>query len=64
MDARDDGTDGTEGTEGRLAAGVGHSYGGTVITNAATGRANVKAPVYVAAFAPDAGESAAALLTK
>jgi pimeloyl-ACP methyl ester carboxylesterase len=43
---------------------VGHSYGGSVITNAATGRANVKALVYVAAFAPDAGESAAALLTR
>ncbi|AOY01725.1 alpha/beta hydrolase [Jeongeupia sp. USM3] len=34
---------------------VGHSYGGAVITEAAT--ANVKALVYVAAFAPDAGES-------
>jgi pimeloyl-ACP methyl ester carboxylesterase len=41
---------------------VGHSYGGMVITNAATGKANVKALVYVAAFAPDAGESAGALL--
>lgn len=40
---------------------VGHSYGGTVITNAATGNANVKALVYVAAFAPDEGESAADL---
>jgi pimeloyl-ACP methyl ester carboxylesterase len=37
---------------------VGHSYGGSVITNAATGNSNVKALVYVAAFAPDAGESA------
>ena len=35
---------------------VGHSYGGAVITNAATGDANVKALVYIAAFAPDAGE--------
>jgi pimeloyl-ACP methyl ester carboxylesterase len=43
---------------------VGHSYGGSVITNAATGRANVKALVYVAAFAPDAGESAATLSAK
>ena len=34
---------------------VGHSYGGVVITNAATGNPNVKALVYVAAFAPDAG---------
>ncbi|WP_326594604.1 alpha/beta fold hydrolase [Streptomyces sp. NBC_01803] len=37
---------------------VGHSYGGEVITNAARGHANVKALVYVAAFAPDEGESA------
>ncbi|MGH1564157.1 alpha/beta hydrolase [Mumia sp. DW29H23] len=39
---------------------VGHSYGGAVITNAATGNANVKSLVYVAAFAPDAGETVAA----
>ncbi|MBO1330422.1 alpha/beta fold hydrolase [Streptomyces sp. VRA16 Mangrove soil] len=37
---------------------VGHSYGGAVITDAAAGHANVKALVYVAAFAPDEGESA------
>jgi len=37
---------------------VGHSYGGAVITNAATGKPNVKALVYVAAFAPEEGESA------
>jgi pimeloyl-ACP methyl ester carboxylesterase len=36
---------------------VGHSYGGAVITDAATGNANVKALVYVDAFAPAAGES-------
>jgi pimeloyl-ACP methyl ester carboxylesterase len=36
---------------------VGHSYGGAVITNAAGGRPNVKALVYIAAFAPDEGES-------
>ena len=35
---------------------VGHSYGGVVITNAATGNPNVKALVYVAAYAPDEGE--------
>jgi pimeloyl-ACP methyl ester carboxylesterase len=35
---------------------VGHSYGGAVITNAATGNHNVKALVYVDAFAPKAGE--------
>ena len=36
---------------------VGHSYGGAVITNAATGNHNVKALVYVDAFAPAKGES-------
>jgi pimeloyl-ACP methyl ester carboxylesterase len=40
---------------------VGHSYGGAVITGAAAGNPNVKALVYVAAFAPDAGEPIAAL---
>lgn len=35
---------------------VGHSYGGAVITGAAAGNANVKALVYVNAFAPDDGE--------
>jgi pimeloyl-ACP methyl ester carboxylesterase len=40
---------------------VGHSYGGAVISNAATGNSNVKALVYVDAFAPDAGESLGAL---
>ena len=37
---------------------VGHSYGGAVITNAAVGHANVKALVYIAGFAPDAGRVA------
>jgi pimeloyl-ACP methyl ester carboxylesterase len=36
---------------------VGHSYGGAVITNAATGNPNVKALVYVDAFAPAAGQT-------
>jgi pimeloyl-ACP methyl ester carboxylesterase len=36
---------------------VGHSYGGAVITNAATGNSNIKALVYVDAFAPDEGEA-------
>jgi len=36
---------------------VGHSYGGAVITNAATGIPNVVALVYVDAFAPDQGET-------
>src|SRR3954467_7152862 len=40
---------------------VGHSYGGTVITNAATANERVKARVYVGGFAPDEGESAADL---
>ena len=35
---------------------VGHSYGGAVISNAATGASNVVGLVYVAAFAPDEGE--------
>jgi pimeloyl-ACP methyl ester carboxylesterase len=38
---------------------VGHSYGGAVITNAATNANNVVGLVYVAAFAPDEGESLA-----
>ncbi|NUT50052.1 MAG: alpha/beta hydrolase [Saccharothrix sp.] len=37
---------------------VGHSYGGPVITHAATKTPNVKALVYVAAFGIDKGESA------
>ena len=36
---------------------VGHSYGGSVITNAAAGNPNVKALVYVDAAAPDVGET-------
>jgi pimeloyl-ACP methyl ester carboxylesterase len=36
---------------------VAHSYGGFVITNAATGNANVKALVYIDAFIPDAGQT-------
>jgi pimeloyl-ACP methyl ester carboxylesterase len=41
-----------------------HSYGGIVITNAARGHANVKALVYLGAFAPDQGESALQLAGK
>ncbi|GII78963.1 alpha/beta hydrolase [Sphaerisporangium rufum] len=37
---------------------VGHSYGGAVISNAATGHPNVKALVFIAAFAPEETESA------
>src|ERR1700736_3886289 len=42
---------------------VGHSYGGAVISNAAVGVPNVKALVYIAAFAPDKGESVVQLVT-
>jgi pimeloyl-ACP methyl ester carboxylesterase len=35
---------------------VAHSYGGAVISNAATGKSNVVGLVFVAAFAPDEGE--------
>ena len=38
---------------------VAHSYGGAVITNAATNANNVVGLVYVAAFAPDEGETLA-----
>ncbi|GAB2519192.1 alpha/beta hydrolase [Nocardia heshunensis] len=40
---------------------VGHSYGGAVITNAVAGNSQVKALVYIAAFAPDQGDSLASL---
>ena len=42
---------------------VGHSYGGAVITNAATGDPQVKALVYVDAFAPAQGQTLEQLLT-
>jgi pimeloyl-ACP methyl ester carboxylesterase len=41
---------------------VAHSYGGFVVTNAATGMLNVKALVYIDAFAPDVGQTTTALL--
>ncbi|WP_448317379.1 alpha/beta fold hydrolase [Streptomyces sp. CO7] len=44
---------------------VGHSYGGTVISQAAVGLEHkVKALVYIAAFLPDAGESSLGLTDK
>ena len=43
---------------------VGHSYGGMVITEAAARNDDVVALVYVAAFAPDHGESALTLSTQ
>jgi pimeloyl-ACP methyl ester carboxylesterase len=42
---------------------VGHSYGGVVITEAGNAP-NVAGLVYIAAFIPDAGESALSLLTQ
>jgi pimeloyl-ACP methyl ester carboxylesterase len=45
-----------EAVEGPIVA-VGHSYGGTVITNAVRDNENVEALVYVAGYAPEEGES-------
>ena len=42
---------------------VGHSYGGAVITDAATGNPNVKALVYDDAYIPAAGENISTLST-
>ncbi len=42
---------------------VGHSYGGMVISDAATGNPNVKALVYIAAFAPLQGETLQQLIS-
>lgn len=43
---------------------VGHSYGGCVVTGAATGLANVQGLVYVAALVPDKGQSANQLVSQ
>jgi pimeloyl-ACP methyl ester carboxylesterase len=43
---------------------AGHSYGGSVISDAAYGADNVKALVYIAAFIPEKGESAIELSGK
>ncbi|MFI6317650.1 alpha/beta fold hydrolase [Nonomuraea sp. NPDC050556] len=43
---------------------VGHSYGGAVISAAATGNSAVKALVYLAAFVPETGESVQELVEK
>ena len=43
---------------------VGHSYGGFVITDAATGDPNVKALVYISAFAPEEGETLSEILAR
>jgi pimeloyl-ACP methyl ester carboxylesterase len=41
---------------------VGHSYGGAVITDAATGDKNVKALVYIAGWAPAQGQTILSLI--
>src|ERR1700751_2727308 len=41
---------------------VGHSYGGAIITNAVSRTTNVVGLVYVAAFAPDEGETVAGII--
>ena len=41
---------------------VAHSYGGFVITNAATGNPDVEALVYIDSFLPDEGETAGGLI--
>jgi pimeloyl-ACP methyl ester carboxylesterase len=46
-----------EAVEGPIVL-VGHSYGGSVISNAARDKENVEALVYVAGFAPEEGENA------
>jgi pimeloyl-ACP methyl ester carboxylesterase len=53
-----------ETQKGRTVVAVGHSYGGAVITGAAAGNANVKALVFIAAFAPDANEPVGAFTEK
>ncbi|KAB2352588.1 alpha/beta fold hydrolase [Actinomadura rudentiformis] len=49
---------------GRPVVLVGHSYGGMVISQAAAGNPAVRSLVYVAAFAPEPGESALLLSGK
>ncbi|GAA4906794.1 pimeloyl-ACP methyl ester carboxylesterase [Nonomuraea thailandensis] len=49
---------------GRPVVLAGHSYGGMVISRAAAGDPAVRALVYVAAFAPEQGESAFLLSAK
>jgi pimeloyl-ACP methyl ester carboxylesterase len=52
-----------ETVEGPLVL-VGHSYGGTVISHPSLAKADVKALVYIAAFAPESGESCVELNTR
>jgi pimeloyl-ACP methyl ester carboxylesterase len=51
------------GHRGGPAVLVGHSYGGAVITDAATGDSQVKALVFVDAFAPAQGETVGQLVS-
>jgi pimeloyl-ACP methyl ester carboxylesterase len=51
------------GIEGPIVL-AGHSYGGMLISGAAAGNEQVQALVYIAAFAPDEGESALQLSSK
>ena len=53
-----------ETAKGRAVVVVGHSYGGAVMSGAAAGNNGVKALVYIAAFAPDAGEPLGAFLER
>ncbi len=43
---------------------VGHSYGGVVITQAASGATNIASLVYIAAVAPDTGETIASIFAQ
>ncbi|WP_067826644.1 alpha/beta fold hydrolase [Nocardia inohanensis] len=52
-----------DSVEGQVVL-AGHSYGGSVISVAAQGKSNVTALVYIAAFIPEAGESALELTGK
>jgi pimeloyl-ACP methyl ester carboxylesterase len=49
-------------TQTNTVVAVGHSYGGTALTDAAAGNPNVKALVFLSAFVPDAGEPFGAYL--
>jgi len=49
--------------QGKPVVLVAHSYGGAVTTSAAVGDPNIKALVYVDAFIPDEGDTAASLLS-
>src|SRR3954463_12252888 len=52
----------TQRTSGPVVL-VGHSYGGFVVTNAALAGGGVRAPGYVDAFIPDAGDTVVQLLS-